>query len=332
MLPEVSIIILNWNGWKDTIDCLDSIFKIIYPSYDVIVVDNNSQDDSVEIIKNHCNGILKDNKTVNVYSKQDSNFKKMDKIDFNSKNMFIIQNDKNYGFARGNNIGIEFALNCLDSDYILILNNDTIVDKKFLNELIDVSLDDAKIGILGPKICPYKNNEIKSNLAIIGSELVFWLGALTKGVKDNGNIEDVDLISGSCMLITKELLKEIGLLDTTYFFGWEDADFCTKAKRLGYRVVGVPQAKVLHKIGSSYGGYFADNPEILVEGIRNQLIFMSRYASVSQKFISIPYISFSYLNIILKRNENSKQIKIKISSIKKGIQLFLEYNKFTKRD
>jgi GT2 family glycosyltransferase len=116
--PRVSIIILNWNGWRDTIECLESLYRIDYPNYDVIVVDNSSTDDSIEKIKEYCEGkIAVDSK----FFKYDPRNKPIEVVECGKDEkpdipkaqrdrLFLIKNDKNYGFAKGNNIGIQYAL------------------------------------------------------------------------------------------------------------------------------------------------------------------------------------------------------------------------------
>jgi len=146
--PRVTIIILNWNGWEDTVECLESIFQINYHNFVVIVVDNASEDDSIEKLRQYCNGILKVNSKFFYYSSLNkpielfeyTNNELEKTFNSNTKNLsnklFLIKNSKNYGFAKGNNIGIEYAINTFDPDYVLLLNNDTVVDKEFLKELV----------------------------------------------------------------------------------------------------------------------------------------------------------------------------------------------------
>ena len=168
MFPRVSIIILNWNGWKDTIECLESLYKITYPNYDVIVVDNGSKDDSVEKIKAYANGEIKveskffkynpKNKPIKVFevSEEDARYGRFKRTLYNkfdvNRRMILIRNKDNYGFTGGNNIAIQFALNVLNPDYVLLLNNDTVVDRNFLSELVKVAESDNRIGVLQPKI------------------------------------------------------------------------------------------------------------------------------------------------------------------------------------
>ena len=155
-LPHVSIIILNWNGWRDTIECLESIYQLNYPNYHVIVVDNNSKDNSIKKIKDYCSGNLeiqsqyikykKMNKPIKIveYSNQDNENINNSASEYSNSNsnsslrLYLILNDKNYYFVKGNNIGITFSIKNLKTDCILLLNNDTVVESDLLLELVNI--------------------------------------------------------------------------------------------------------------------------------------------------------------------------------------------------
>ncbi len=141
MNPKVSIIILNWNSWEDTIECLESLNQINYDNYDIILIDNGSSDNSIEKIKEYCNANIKVesnfvkynhyNKPIKfVYYREKEN-NQLEIIgngsnELNSnKNLIIIENRKNYGFTKGNNIGMEYSKNFFNPKYYLLLNNDT---------------------------------------------------------------------------------------------------------------------------------------------------------------------------------------------------------------
>ena len=171
---RVAIIILNWNGWKDTIECLESLYQINYNNFDVIVIDNDSHDESLEKIRNYASGKIyvksdffeynSNTKPIKIleYTKRDSEHIN-DEINFfklPSNRLILIKNDANYGFAEGNNIGIRYAVNNLSSDYILLLNNDTVVDKDFLKEMVNIGESSTNIGIIGPKIYYYYEKNI----------------------------------------------------------------------------------------------------------------------------------------------------------------------------
>ncbi len=263
--PKVSIIILNWNGLSDTIECLNSLKELTYPSYEVVVVDNGSQGDDAKALKERF-----------------------------GCSIHLLCNDRNYGFAGGNNIGIRFAQDNLNPDYFLLLNNDTVVEPNFLDEMVKVADADPKIGVAGAKIYSYHEPDY---LQFVWGEFEPWKGhakmvppALSSKVRkrelDKGQydvVREVDWVSGCCFLIKKSALKEIGLLDEGYFSFWEELDFCLRARKKGYKIVFVPKAKVWHKLLKS-SRRVPGLPEYY--SVRNRFRLMRKYASRWQ------YISF----------------------------------------
>lgn len=343
MRPGVTVIILNWNGWKDTIECLESLLQINYPNYKVIVIDNASKDDSISKIKEYCEGKIKvdsdffdyneENKPLNVYeySKNDIESLKGLKIDNpSSGDLFLIKNDENYGFAEGNNKGIKFVLDSFNSDYILLLNNDTVVDKYFLDELIKVAESDAKIGITGPKIYYYDYKGRKDVINFAGEKINFYTSRgkrfgrfeIDKGQHDE--IRENDKIDGSCMLIKREVIKEVGMFDPVYFAYWEEADLCVRVKNAGYKMIYVPKARIWHKIGVSWDTYFS---YFIIYHflVRNRLIFMWRYTSTLQKAVfSCFFIIYLLANIVIMfLKEDFGTSKEGLVAIKKGFQSFV---------
>lgn len=226
MKDRVSIIILNWNGWKDTIECLESLYKIDYQNYEVIVVDNGSANESL--------------KKIRAWAK-----KKL-----TNKKLLIIENDKNYGFAEGNNIAIREILKEKKSDYILFLNNDTVVKKDFLTKSVDL-MKDHKVGVVGSNNRYYYNPE-KS--WYMGGKFYYYLGGF---IKQTGFFEpkkpmDVDYACGSSMLIRTDLLRKYKLFfNNKYFCYFEDTDLCFKIRKKGYRVLYQPKSIIYHKVGAS---------------------------------------------------------------------------------
>lgn len=211
--PRVVIVILNWNGWRDTIECLESIFQIDYPNYSVVLVDNVSSDDSIKNIIEFAEGNLKFKSEFFEYSSEnkplDFTILKEDEIIhqlYKHKDvpLTIIKNETNEGFAEGNNIGIKYGLNNLNPDYFLLLNNDTIVDKNFLNFLVDEGENNKNIGLLIPKIYYYDNPNV---ILCVGGK-IDWKFA--RGLHVGTNEEDTgqynikhsfDYISGAALLI-----------------------------------------------------------------------------------------------------------------------------------
>ncbi len=259
--PKVAIIILNWNGWRDTIECLESLYQITYPNYEVIVVDNGSKDNSIEMISKYCEGELTveskfipcnpENKPISIkeFAKCEIESKReinnLFENSYANSELIIIKNEKNYGFAEGNNIGIEFALNN-GAKYIFMLNNDTVVASNFLELLIEVMEKDAEIGIAGPTCYYYDEPSTVWQAGIIFN---WWTGEI-KNISAS-RIQEVDCVSGCAMLIKNTVFKNISLLDTRFPFGNEDFEYCTRARRKGFRVVHVPDSKIWHKVSMS---------------------------------------------------------------------------------
>ncbi|MDO8727377.1 MAG: FkbM family methyltransferase [Candidatus Methanoperedens sp.] len=223
--PKISFIILNWNGLEDTIECLNSVYQITYTNFDVVIVDNGSVDNSVEKIK----------EWVNINSKI---------------SIYIIENDKNYGFAEGNNIGIKYALESLDPDYVLLLNNDTIVDKDFLTTLIKTAKNDEKIGIIGPIVYSYIENipHVDGGMDLFGYA---WIKNYHVK-KDIKPIIEAPHIWGACMLVKIDLIKKIyPFFDASYFLYNEETDACWRTRLAGYKVIVDANSFIYHKGGAT---------------------------------------------------------------------------------
>ncbi len=233
--PKVSIIILNWDGLEDTIECLESLKRINYPNYEVIVVDNGSEGNDAQVLEEKFGDYI-----------------------------HLIKNDKNYGSAGGANIGMKYALDNSNPDYLLLLHNDTVVDPEFLTEMVKVAEADPAISITETKIYYYDEPD---RLWFVGGRIDLWRGRVVStssimerikrsfGKKeiDSGqhdSVKEVEGITSACALFKRKSLERIGLFDERYFFGWEDFDYCLRAKKVGFKIVYVPKAKVRHKLRS----------------------------------------------------------------------------------
>lgn len=285
--PKVSIIILNWNGGEDVLECLKSVKDIDYPDYEVIVVDNGSTDNSVEGIKR------------------------------SFPNINLIQNNKNLGFPEGTNVGIRAAT----GDYIMLLNDDTVVARNILKDLVEAMGSNANIGIAGPTILYYSEPD---KIWSAGGKLssLGYASHIGKGLKLNKELFNkprfVDYITGCAVLIKKEVIDKIGLLDPEYFLYFEDADFCLRAKKAGYEYMYVPSPTVWHKAT----GEWITNPTQAYYYMRNAIVFARKNLTGLKKFIFIasqfllmlPYNSF---RVISKRDFGL--IKYLLKGLKDGI-------------
>ena len=290
MNSKVSIVILNWNGWQDTIECLESIYQNEYVNYEIIIVDNDSKDDSIEKIKSYCDGKIKIESpffSYNPYNKPiklidiqlNTNLVMENNFEHSSKRLFLIKNDKNMGFAEGDNIGIRYALKKLDPDYIMLLNNDTVVDKDFLLEMLEVSESNNEIGIVGPKIYFYDD----PNRIWFAKGKISWkfsrglnIGYNEIDNKRHDDIAEVEYVSGCAFLIKVEVINSIGLLDKRFFLYFEEIDWTLRAAELGFKSVFVPKGKIWHKISKSGGGIKGKIGLYYIT--RNRWLLMRRWA------------------------------------------------------
>jgi len=329
--PKVSIIILNWNGWKDTIECLESLYQITYPNYDVIIIDNGSEDESIEKIKEYCEGKIKvtskffeydtSNKPIKIieYTRQETEAgggkeKEIADLPPNRK-LILIKNEKNYGFTEGNNIGMRYAMKALNPDYILLLNNDTVVDKRFLDELIKIGGSDEKIGIVGPITYLYKKSDVVQET---GGKMSMWSGRRKHVIKTNNNKTEVDFVSGVCLLIKEEVAKKVGLLDKEYFAYIEDIEWCTRVRKQGYSILSVSSSYIWHKGSASTGGKYS--PTVLYYITRNNFLFIKKYTKLYHlpSFLIISGYYFTK-RLAISFIENPEKAKSMIKGMIKGL-------------
>lgn len=245
MFPKVSIIILNWNGWADTKECLVSLNCVDYDNFEVILIDNGS--------------------------KESLDFARDIEEQFSNLKIELILNEENLGFAGGNNQGIKIALEG-GAEYVLLLNNDTTVEPDFLKKLIEAGEKNKSYGILGPVI--YSSNE-PEKIWFAGGQFN-WLR--TRGshifTEPSDELKKVDYITGCCLLVKKEVIEKIGLLSEDYFLYYEDGDWCLRARKAGYLSGLIGLAKIYHK--QSHSTQEFSYPYIYYHS-RNGLIFSFRY-------------------------------------------------------
>jgi GT2 family glycosyltransferase len=326
---NVVIIILNWNGWQDTIECLESVYQIEYPNFNVILVDNNSQDHSLDKIRDYSSGKLKvesefiENKTKNKLLKLEEYTEDENPLEMNSPDLILIKNKENYGFPGGNNVGIRFALKNLDPDYILLLNNDTVVDRNFLKGLVHFGEFNKDVGILGPKIYYYDDPKVIWSAGCriswkLARGIQIGSGELDQGQYNTEN--EVEYVSGSAFLIKTEVIREIGLMDDSYFLYFEESDWTLIANKAGYKSLYVPNAIVWHKVSKSGGGI--SNPVGLYYITRNRWLFMRKWAKKSDYwfFVFNQIISAVILPIFLSIYfKNGELFKAYFDGLKAGL-------------
>lgn len=250
-VPKVSIVVLNWNGLENTLECIESLSKTNYPNYEIIVVDNGSSDGSSQTLK-------------------DRRYK-----------ITLLENAENLGFSAGNNVGILYAIEH-GTDYVFLINNDTIVDPDVLKVLVDVSERDALAGMIGPKIYDFYEPD---KIWFAGAYIDWKTGESPhsgKGQIDKGQFNtviEVDRLTGCAMLIKRAVFEKIGLLDPDYFLYFEDVDFCVRARKAGYKSICVQYAKVWHKESMSTKAKDG-SPLHTYYHNRNRLLFLKKHGKI----------------------------------------------------
>lgn len=233
--PELSIIILTFNVERVIKACLNSVFSSLKKDWEVIVIDNNSTDKTVEMLKKFQHDSLK-----------------------------IIENKENSGFAGGNNIAVQQA----QGKYILFLNPDTIVEQNTISYCVNYLHDHPDVGAATVKIVlgngkldyschrgfptPWNSFCFFSGLTKIFPKVKSFSG-YTLGYKNLNEIHEVDAINGAFFMIKKELGDKLNWFDTDFFWNGEDMDFCYRIKEEGYKIMYLPDKKIVHFKGSSGG-------------------------------------------------------------------------------
>ncbi len=218
--PRVSCILLNWNGWQDTVKCLDALDQNTYPQLNVIVVDNGSTNDSIVRIREA------------------------------HPNLLLLESKTNRGFAGGNNIGIRHAL-AQGCDYIWLLNNDTEPAPDALSALVSKAVSDQRIGAVG-SVCYYTDRP-STVQAWAGGHVNLWMGYQINSTTPRGD-DWFHTLNGASLLIARAALEESGLLDEGFFLYWEDTEFCLRLRKKGWKLAAAADSRVLHKVNASTQG------------------------------------------------------------------------------
>lgn len=254
----IGVVILNWNGADDTCRCLTSLKKSEYPEFRTIVIDNGSRKGQVSKIKEEHD----------------------DFIDL------LIENGENMGYAAGNNIGIRRALEDFGCSHILILNNDTLVEEDTISQLVRGATEE-NAGIVGPKIM---SSDEQSKISSAGGKLYPKIGE--HRMRGDGEIDEgqynepeaVDFVSGGCVLVSRDVFEAIGLIPTYYFLQWEDIDFCTQARKSGFKVLYWPKAVVYHEMNASFERESKVYP-MIARGYRNRIWYFKKYTNRYAKIV-----------------------------------------------
>lgn len=263
--PTVGIVVLNHNGKALTEVCLQSILASPNPNKTIFVVDNASTDGSVEYLRARFPQVI------------------------------ILENQDNLGVTGGRNRGFRAA--CRQQiDYILSLDNDARIDPQAIDELIKVAISDSKIGILGPKTYHDDGSEL---LQCAGGRITYTENVTAErgtNEPDCGQydrVEEVDYFPGCAFMARREVFEQLGFLDESFYgYGHEDTDFCTRAARIGYRIVYVPRAVMWHGGSSTIGSY---SPRKKYLEAINSIYYVRKYGNLNQR---LKYFLYAIVGLI----------------------------------
>ena len=276
--PLVSVVMINYNGSSDTIECVNSLSKATYQNLQIIVVDNASTDNSLAILR--------------------------DQLQYD--NLTIIASKENNGFSAGNNIGIRQAQQ-FGSDFVLILNNDTIVEPGFIEPLLAGFDNDDAVGCVISKIL-YESEPEKVWYA--GGTYNPWFCRadhvdFNQSDTKESVLKPVDFASGCCMLLSDEAIEKAGLMDEDYFLYVEDTEYSLRLKKTGFKLMYASDSVIYHKVsastqaGSDLSQYYT---------IRNTLYLGKMYSSILEKISTMIYNMAFYTHKVLTRQYKIKNI------------------------
>jgi GT2 family glycosyltransferase len=264
-LPRVHVLLVNYNGWRDTLECLESIFRLDYPDVRVIVCDNGSSDGSIERIQAWAKGTEAATlgRVAAPHTVHDTSVRKPIHCVLGDRaqaeggtlrdvdaQLVLVRLGENLGFTGGNNVGLRYvqAGNEAGGGLVWILNNDTVVESSALREMVVRLTEDSALGAIGATVFWYDRPD--SVQVAGGGRLSRWSG-FTKvaRVQSGARSESMrfDFISGACMLIRLDVLRQVGLLDERYFMYSEEVDWCLRMRQVGMELGYAPQARVWHK-------------------------------------------------------------------------------------
>lgn len=246
--PSVHVVVLNWNGWRDTLACLASLQQQDYPNFHVLVIDNDSSDGSTEVIRNAMPSVE------------------------------LVQSGANLGFGGGCNVGIRLALE-RGADYVWLINSDATADPRALSALVRVAESDASLSSVGSVL--YEASQPDQIQLWGGGRVALWMGqCLNRRVAGS-----LDFICGASLLLRCAALREVGLFDEkTFFMYWEDADLSFRLYKAGWRLAVADDSRVWHKLSASLG---RNHPLLDQYFTRSAVRFLRRYAPVPIISISV---------------------------------------------
>ncbi len=316
--PRVYIIIVNYKGYNDTIECLESIIENRYENYRIIVVDNYSENDSLKFIESWADS---KKEALNHISFNESIINSEKVTAAEDVRLILLQANGNRGFAAGNNIGIKYALLENDFEYIWLLNNDTVIEKDSLAKLAKKAQGDKNnglnTGITGSKLLFYDNRDIIQG---VGGKYNKWIGSSKHiggfekdaGQYDNDKVKGkINYIIGASMFISKKFIEDVGLMCEDYFVYFEDLDWAVRGERKGWSIGYCWESRVYHKFGATIGS--SENKKEKSEisdyyALKNRILFTKKFYPYCLFTVYAGFIAVIFNRIVRKQFKRLKMV------------------------
>ena len=321
--PSVYVVILNWNGWADTVECLESVFRSDFARFKVIVCDNASSDGSLAKVRLWAEGLL--NPLVHPGNPlrrlawpplaKPIPYLELDARQAGSEAacagteapLVLIQTGANLGFAGGNNVGLRHALACPECDYVWLLNNDTVVSEQALSSLARCaeSHRDAAVGLVGSKLLYYHDPGVIQGIGGVYNKLLATNAHVGAGARDDGRYDSeqaqglIHYPIGASLFVSRPFLAQVGLLCEEYFLYFEELDWVLRGRRLGWDFRYCWHSVVYHKEGASIGGDSRQEQKSSLAdywSLRNRLVFTRKFYP---RWLATVYLGF--LAVVLNR-------------------------------
>ena len=320
--PGVAVILLNWNGWKNTVECLESVFRMSYPPSLIVVCDNASTDESLERICDWANGNLTATCTnpdlISLLAPPVPKPLRLAMINASDEfphvaseiPLVLIQTGANLGFAGGNNVGLRYALSRSDISYFWLLNNDTVVEPGALGELIAVMRTDSRLGFCGSVLRDYFRPK---EVLTLGGRRYSRLSGRTRPIQIASPPEEQDCpdyIEGASMLVRRNFLEEVGLMAEDYFLYFEEIDWTIRA-RGRFTFTYASRSIVYHKEGGSTGSHRDRNERSALSDFyqaRNRLTFTWRYFPWLTPPMLLSVVGTAIHRLLRGRKENATAV------------------------
>ena len=295
---RVAVSVLNYNSWKETISCLDSLLDQTYNDYKIILIDNGSVDDSVSKITEY---LRKHNIQHRILVAKNGQITPVPENHIESTKVFFILSDDNLGFAGGHNMGARFATDVLGADYVFILNNDVVLGKDTVEALVRCA-ERTGVAVIQPTVI-----ELRDRMEKPWNALLKLKHLLLKTARKAENRRH-NCTSGAAFMVRKDVIENIGLFDENLFLYYEDTDFFQRVYEKYSGCYVAPNIKVYHKGSRSSGGRLS--PIVVYYTARNGIYFFKKHYKCAYSTVKIIINIFliehikRYIHTILNRNLN----------------------------